>query len=185
MSNDQRKALYIKDDLGNVIEVTEQDTAILSWGVLQTLLVDMISEGMKLAQQQQGQIQQPAQAQQVVVNVNIDHEKLADAIVRSLSTHALPQATPMMIESSTHRESGKWKAENEAENNSSASASVLTSQAQEKRKAEKFSTGIKMQQVIDYHDQYPERTQFEVAKHFRITTRTLRNYFKAAGVEWK
>lgn len=54
-----------------------------------------------------------------------------------------------------------------------------------KSKRQKFSSGVKAKQVIEYHDQYPQKTQFEVAKHFNITVRTLQNYFVRAGIEWK
>ena len=32
---------------------------------------------------------------------------------------------------------------------------------------------------------YAGQTQFEVAKHFNITIRTLQNYLRKAGVTWK
>jgi len=49
---------------------------------------------------------------------------------------------------------------------------------------EKFSTSVKMKQVIEYHNMYASKTQFEVAQHFNITIRTLQNYFVKAGVRW-
>jgi len=48
-----------------------------------------------------------------------------------------------------------------------------------------FSTSVKMKQVIEYHNMYADKTQFEVAKHFNITIRTLQNYLRRAGVTWK
>lgn len=49
----------------------------------------------------------------------------------------------------------------------------------------KVASDVKAGEVIRHHEQYPQQSQFEVAKHFNITVRTLQRYFVRAGIEWK
>ena len=78
------------------------------------------------------------------------------------------------------------KAENFPFPLSSESAPVQRALVAERGKSrEKFSASVKIKQVVEYHNMYADKTQFEVAKHFNITVRTLRNYLRKAGVTWK